>query len=56
MTTAKILEAEIWCPRCKHFMGKAWRKEVREGMWEHFTEPKKMPKYCSDCEGVLERK
>lgn len=56
MPHRKILEAEIWCPRCKTFVGKAWKKEVRDGFYEHSVEPKNIGKYCNMCEGVLERK
>ena len=56
MSPTKILECEVYCPCCKTYHGKVYRKEVREGFWEHVSEPKKMPKYCNVCEGVLVRK
>lgn len=56
MAKTKHLEAEIWCPDCRVYAGKVWKTELREGMFEHYTEPKTMPKKCSLCEGVLVRK
>jgi len=56
MAKAKQLEAEIWCPACRVYAGKIWRTEVREGIFETYTEPESVPKKCSLCEGVLVRK
>jgi hypothetical protein len=56
MAKTKHLEAEIWCPDCRVYAGKVWKTELRDGMYEHYTEPKTMPKKCSLCEGVLVRK
>lgn len=56
MPPAKILEGEVYCPTCKTYAGKIWRKEVRDGFYENETEPKKMPLRCNVCEGVLVRK
>jgi uncharacterized protein with PIN domain len=50
------LEAELWCPKCKDYLGKLFRQEVREGMYTHYTEPGKMPKYCTKCKSVIVRK
>jgi len=56
MAAAKIFEAEAWCPQCKTYVGKIFKKEIREGMYVHVTEPKVLPKRCSVCEGVIVRK
>lgn len=56
MAKTKHLEAEIWCPDCRVYAGKVWKTEVKDGFFEHLTEPKVMPKKCSLCEGVLVRK
>jgi len=49
------VEAEIWCPRCKHYVGIVWRVKTDIG-WTHESEPDPMPKRCTVCEGVTERK
>jgi hypothetical protein len=56
MAPRKILEAEIWCPMCKHYTGKVWKVETRDGFFEHMTEPESTSKYCNVCESVLVRR
>lgn len=56
MAKTKQLEAEIWCPDCRVYVGKVWKTEVKDGFFENMTEPEVIPKRCSLCEGVLVRK
>lgn len=56
MAKTKLPESEVWCPRCKTVMGKISRIEIGDGHFQYVTEPKKLPKYCSMCEGVVVRK
>ncbi len=52
----KELEAELWCPSCRHVYAVLYRVQVREGIWENQTEPKAFTNYCGICEIGLERK
>jgi len=56
MAARKIFEAEAWCPQCKTFVGKIFRKEIRDDHFVNVTEPKVLPQRCSVCEGVIVRK
>jgi hypothetical protein len=50
------LEAEVYCPSCKHLYGTIFRVQVNQGHWAHETHPGTIPKYCGICECPTERK
>lgn len=56
MPPAKKLVSEVWCPRCKCYVGKIYEVEFKDHHYKHVTVPKVLPKECSMCEGVVERK
>ena len=50
------LDAEVYCPTCKHLYGSIFRVQVGETHWKHETVPATIPKYCGICECPTERK
>ena len=50
------LEAKVWCPSCKVDKFEIYRKKLREGVYEHVTEPVNThAKTCNTCGKNLER-
>ena len=56
MAATLTYENDVWCPVCKTSYGKIFRKEIRDGVYQTVTQPAKIQKRCSVCEGVLVRK
>lgn len=52
----KELEAEIHCPACHTLYGEIFRVQLNETVWGHETVPSEVPKYCTRCDTVLERR
>jgi len=52
----KELESEIHCPACHTLYGEIFRVQQNETVWSHETVPPEVPKYCTRCDTVLERR
>ena len=49
-------EAYVHCPMCGDAIGEIWRKQVSPDVWKNVTKPATMPKRCSRCDVIVERK